>query len=98
MSDLRKIAALWPKTSKNGTTFYSGAFDIEAVRAALTAGETGLLMFPVKTKRERGPDLELFVAPERTSPAAPGTPTARTAQPAAAQAAEPALTDDDSPF
>lgn len=64
-SDLKKIAALWHKTSAKGTNFYSGKLDAEAVKSALAGGDTSLLLFKVKNKRDRGPDLELFVAPQR---------------------------------
>ncbi len=65
MSDLRKIGALWRKTSqKNGGTFYSGKLDAEAVKSALAGDEVRLLLFPVKNKRENGPDVELFAAPD----------------------------------
>lgn len=76
-SDLRKIGALWKKTStKTGGTFYSGTLDAEQVKSALAGDEVRLLLFPVKNKRERGPDVELFCAPDtrqdrRESPARP---------------------------
>jgi hypothetical protein len=62
MSDLRKVGALWKKDGKNGT-FYSGTLDAEAMKSGLVGGETRLLLFPVKNKRERGPDVELFCVP-----------------------------------
>lgn len=64
MSDLQKIGALWRKQGKNGT-FYSGQLDAEKVKSALAGGDSRLLLFPVKTKREKGPDVELFIAPDR---------------------------------
>lgn len=63
MSDLRKLGALWKKDGKKGT-FYSGTIDPEAMREAIAAGETRLLLFKVQQKRERGPDMELFAAPD----------------------------------
>jgi hypothetical protein len=61
MADLRRVGALWKKTGKSGT-FYSGTLDANAVKLALGSGETRLLLFPVKKKSERGPDIELFCA------------------------------------
>lgn len=71
-SDIRKIGALWKKTSqKSGGTFYSGKLDAEAVKSALAGDEVRLLLFPVKNKRENGPDVELFAAPDTRREAAP---------------------------
>jgi hypothetical protein len=64
MSDLLKIGAFWRKTSKSGGTFYSGTFDAEKVASALARGEKRLLLFPVKKKTEKGPDVEMFSAPD----------------------------------
>jgi len=62
-SDLRKVGALWAKEGKNGE-FFSGTLDAEAVKSALAGGETRLLLFPVRQRRERGPAYELFCVPD----------------------------------
>jgi hypothetical protein len=66
MGDMRKIGALWAKTSDKGTKFYSGKLDAEAVKSALAGGETRLLLFKSKNGGGKRPDLELFAAPERS--------------------------------
>jgi hypothetical protein len=72
VSDLRKIGALWRNISKStGGTFYSGKLDAEAVKSALAGDEVRLLLFPVKNKRENGPDVELFAAPDTRREATP---------------------------
>lgn len=71
-ADLRKIAALWKKDGKNGT-FYSGKLNAEEVKSALAGDEVRLLLFKVKNKRERGPDVELFCAPDEPRGAKPPT-------------------------
>lgn len=93
MSDLRKVGALW--RSKKGTC-YTGTLDVEAVTAALKAGETRLLLFKVREKRERGPDLEVFAAPDTRR--AEGHQTWREETPARAPYSGGPLTDDDIPF
>ena len=66
-SNMRKIAALWQKKSQKGTTFYSGKFDVEKLKDALNQGETSILLFKVKDKRNpKAPDLELFAVPPYT--------------------------------
>lgn len=74
-SNLRKIATLWKRTSKAGHVFYSGQIDAEAMKSALVGDEISLLLFKVREKRERGPDLELFAAPDtRRQPATGAKP------------------------
>lgn len=70
-SNLRKVAALWKRTSKAGNIFYSGQIDAEAMKSALVGDETNLLLFKVKEKRSRGPDLELFTAQDTRKPVTP---------------------------
>lgn len=64
-SDVRKVGALWRKTGKKGNTFYSGKLDAAAMKSALVGDETTLMLFPVKDKRGKGPDVELFCVPNR---------------------------------
>jgi len=61
--DMRKIGALWKKTSAKGTSFYSGKLDAEAVKSALAGGEVSLLLFKSKNAGGKRPDLELFAVP-----------------------------------
>lgn len=63
-SDFRKCGALWAKQNAKGE-YFSGKVDAEALSVALASGETQLFIFPVRQKRERGPDFELFTAPPR---------------------------------
>lgn len=79
MSDLRKVASLWRKTGKNGNTFYSGELDAKEMKSALAGGETRLLLFAANQKLGRGPDIELFTAPDARKPAAPVEPKPATA-------------------
>lgn len=64
-SDFRKVGALWRKTGKSGKTFYSGKLDAAAMKSALVGDETTLMLFPVRDKRGKGPDVELFCVPSR---------------------------------
>lgn len=63
MSEMRKIAVFWHKTSARGTNFYSGKLDAEAVTSALAGGETSILLFKSKNGGGKRPDLELFAVP-----------------------------------
>lgn len=70
MGDLRKVGALWKKQGKNGT-FYSGKLNAAEMKSALVGDEVRLLLFPVRNKRDRSPDVELFCAPDtRRQPSA----------------------------
>lgn len=60
---MRKVGAFWHKTSQKGTNFYSGKLDAQAVKDALAAGETSLLLFKSKNPGGKRPDLEMFAVP-----------------------------------
>src|SRR3990167_6811751 len=74
---LAKIGGLWSKTGKNGGEFLSGKLAAENYRSYKAANGTyvtinsdqlmtglnnGIMIFPVKTQKDRGPSHEIFVS------------------------------------
>lgn len=96
MGNLRKIGALWAKEGKNGP-YYSGSLDAAEVKSALVGGETRLLVFPVRQRRERGPALEIFCAPDERSGARPDR-TARDEREAPRRPSQVNTFEDEDPF
>lgn len=99
--DRRKIGALWPRTARSGATFHSGVLDIDAIKAALEAGDTRLVLFSVKNKRDRGPDLELFAVPEQRPSiraTSPSVATKAAPMPLEPITAPPGILEDDNEF